>query len=91
MVVDTNKLLKEIIKNVELSIYNDETDKKIVTIYYPCSCVSIGKCFIEGEIKEQIELKNEELGLIARIDIEDIKRYGYINKDGYEEEFIIYV
>lgn len=89
--VDANKLLKEILKNVELSIYNDETDKRIVTIYYPCSCVSISKYFIDGEVKEQITIKNKELGLIANIDIEEIKRYEYICNEGYEEEFIVYV
>lgn len=86
--VDINKLLKEVTKNVELSIYNDETDERIVTIYYPCSY--IGKCFVEGEIKEQITLSNG-LGVIANIAIDSIKRYEYINPNGYEEEFIIYV
>lgn len=89
--LDIDKLIKEITKNVELGIYNDETDRRIATIYYPCSCVTKGKYFEDGEVKEQIELKNEEAGLIARINIEDIKRYEYIVSNEYEEEFIISV
>lgn len=87
--VDKDKLFKEIIKNVELSIYNAETNKRVITICYPCSCIN--KCYIEGEgVKEQIVLSNN-LGIIANIPIEDIKRYGYINPCGYEEDFIIYI
>lgn len=87
--IDKDELLKEIIKNVELSIYNTATSKRVVTICYPCSCIS--RYFTEGEVKEQVELRNGELGAIAYIPIEDIKRYGYINPCGYEEEFIIYI
>lgn len=81
-------LLKEVTKNVSLSIYNVETNKRIVTILYPCSCIS--KQFIEGEVKEQITLSNAELGVIAHIPIEDIVMYGYINPSEIEEELVLY-